>query len=130
MKKKLLINLLIPLLFTYANPSFSESYVCSGIDNSLQTFTRKGDTFEKTFQLEGLEGYSIDYRIITENHRYLVAVNDEDVVGDTPNAEVVFIDKQKSKMSFNTLYPFGGNRYGNEMYGVGGDLETCSRVGS
>ena len=115
-------------LFTTASPTYGETYICSYIGNALMTFTRNGQTFQRTDSIKIKNAVPKVFRIISEDEKHIVAANNEYLRLDPPMSEVFFVDKDELSLSYNVIFPFGEDEYSRLHYGMGGELESCSRV--
>ena len=129
MKRIQLVLLLVTVsLFTTASPTYGETYICSYISNTLMTFTRKGQTFQKTDSIKIKNAVPKVFRIVSEDEQHIVAANNEYLRLDPPMSEVIFVDKDELSLSYNVIFPFGEDDYSRQHYGMGGELESCSRI--
>jgi hypothetical protein len=92
------------------------------------TFTRNGQTFQKTDSLKTKNAVPKVFRIISEDDQHIVAANNEYLRFDPPMSEVIFVDKDELSLSYNVIFPFGEDEYSRQYYGMGGELESCSRI--
>lgn len=139
MKNNLLVNLLIPLCFLSQHPANAETYICtnSGLGKKFQSLNLDGKKLTLN-QGDDVLQIETDYEVIRESDRHIIGVNTEDVLGDEPLLQVMFVDKEKLTMSATLLYPFGGKRFGfapyentpwvGEEYAVDRVLEDCTKV--
>lgn len=129
MKRIELVLLLVTVsLFTTASPTYGETYICSYIGNTLMTFTRNGQTFQKTDSIKIKNAVPKIFRIVSEDDQHIVAASNEYLRLDPPMSEVIFVDKNELSLSYNVIFPFGEDEYSRQHYGMGGELESCSMV--